>query len=95
MITFKHYFSLGHPEITLTLAGIVMIAVAYFSIRALKTDKFGLSFKQEPDENAFLKSQAEALLVAQTFGKTVDKQGDGGVSFGEGDFGGAGSGGKY
>lgn len=95
VITFKYYFSLGHPEITLSVAGIVMIGVAYFSIKALIADRFGLSFKQEPDENAFLKSQAEALLLAQTFGKTVEKQVDEGVSFGEGDFGGAGSGGKY
>jgi uncharacterized membrane protein YgcG len=95
VITFKHYFSLGHPEFTLTLAGMIMIAAAYFSIRYLKEDKFGLSFKEEPDEDAFLKSQAEALLVAQTFGRAGDKQGESGVNFGEGDFGGAGSGGKY
>lgn len=95
VITFKHYFSLGHPEFTLTLAGVVMIAAAYFSIRYLKEDKYGLSFKEEPDEDAFLKSQAEALLVAQTFGRAGEKQGESGVNFGEGDFGGAGSGGKY
>jgi len=93
-LTFKYYFSLGHPEVSLTIAGIVMIGVAYFSIRYLKTDKKGITFKDDPNENNFLKSNAEALIIAQSFSSPAQTS-TGGVEMGGGDFGGAGSGGKY
>ncbi|MGB3946688.1 MAG: hypothetical protein WBM13_01780 [Bacteroidia bacterium] len=98
--TFKYYFSLGHPEISLTIAGVVMILIAYTSIRYLKTDKHGVTFKEDIDEDNFLKTNAEALLIAQSFSKQVysSPQPDnnlGGADLGGGDFGGAGSGGNY
>ena len=96
-VTFKYYFSMGHPEITLTLAGIVMVVVAYVSIRYLKTDKFGITYKEEFDEDNFLKSNAEALVLMQSFATatspsqpTIDNE-----KFGGGEFGGAGSGGNF
>ncbi len=93
-LTFKYYFSLGHPEITLTLAGLVMIALAYISIRYLKTDKYGLTFKDDPNETNFLKANAEALAIAQSFGSAATAQ-QTGVEFGGGKFGGGGSGSTY
>lgn len=92
VLTFKYYFSLGHPEITLTIAGIIMILAAYFSIRYLRSDKHGITFKEDPDEDNFLKTNAEALIIAQTFSQV--KQPDT-TNFGGGDFGGAGSGGSF
>lgn len=94
VLTFKYYFSLGHPEITLTIAGIIMIAVAYLSIRYLKEDRKGITFKLDPDEETFLKSNAEALIIAQSFSGPVQST-DQGVDMGGGKFGGAGSGGNY
>ena len=85
---------MGHPEITLTVAGLIMILVAYFSIKYFKTDKHGLTYKEELDENSFLKSQAEALALVQTFGQqptSINKT----ENFGGGEFGGAGSGGNF
>jgi hypothetical protein len=98
-LTFKYYFSLGHPEISLTIAGIVMIVIAYISIRYLKTDKLGITFKEDIDEDNFLKTNAEALLIAQSFSQQVHssqpENNVGNTDFGGGDFGGAGSGGNY
>lgn len=98
-LTFKYYFSLGHPEISLTIAGIIMIAIAYVSIRYLKTDKHGITFKEEIDEDNFLKTNAEALAIVQTFSHTGDAnqevvQGNK-DTFGGGNFGGAGSGSDF
>ncbi|MBL7884272.1 MAG: hypothetical protein JNL69_09395 [Bacteroidia bacterium] len=93
--TFKYYFSLGHPEITLTFAGIAMILTAYFSIRYLKIDKHGITFKEDMDEDNFLKSNAEALLVAQSFSQQVHTPQQPENTFGGGNFGGAGSGEKF
>ena len=69
-ITFKYYFSLGHPEVVLTLTGACLIAVAYFSIRYLRMHKHGLTFEADPDEDGFILTNAEALLQARTFGHT-------------------------
>lgn len=100
VLTFKYYFSLGHPEISLTVAGIVMILIAYLSIRYLKTDKHGITFKEDVDEDNFLKTNAEALIIAQSFSQQVHSSPQpennlGGTDLGGGDFGGAGSGGNY
>jgi hypothetical protein len=94
VLTFKYYFSLGHPEVTLTLAGLVMIALAYGSIKYLATDKYGITFKDDPNEDNFLKSNAEALVIAQSFG-THAQPTDTGVDVGGGQFGGGGSGNKF
>ena len=100
VLTFKYYFSLGHPEISLSVAGIVMIMLAYLSIRYLKTEKHGITFKEDIDEDNFLKTNAEALLIAQSFSQQVHSSSQpennlGSSNFGGGDFGGAGSGGNY
>lgn len=94
VLTFKYYFSLGHPEITLTIAGLIMIAIAYASIKYLKTDKHGITFKEEIDEDSFLKSNAEALIIAQNLqGHHVNSENK--FEMGGGQFGGAGSGEQF
>lgn len=93
VLTFKYYFSLGHPEITLTLVGSLLIAIAYFSIKFLKTPQYGITFEEDYDEDNFLKSNAEALVIAQQMGGQQQTQS--GPEFGGGGFGGAGSGGNF
>lgn len=93
VLTFKHYFSLGHPEVTLTLAGSIMIIIAYFSIKYLKTPKHGITYEEETDEDNFLKTNAEALVIAQSFSQQSQPQND--PKFGEGGFGGGGAGSKF
>lgn len=94
VLTFKYYFSMGHPEVTLTLAGIVMIGLAYSSIKYLATDRHGITFKDDPNEDNFMRSNAEALVIAQSFG-THTQTTDSGVEMGGGQFGGGGSGNKF
>lgn len=95
VITFKHYFSLGHPEITLTIAGILMILIAYAAIKYLKTPKYGITFEEEQDEDNFLKTNAEAVLLAQSFTQHTPEHGDQSATFGGGNSGGGGAGGDY
>jgi uncharacterized membrane protein YgcG len=96
VITFKYYFSLGHPEITLTSAGVIMILIAYAAIKYLKTPKYGITFDEDTDSDDFLKTNAEAMLVAQTFahpGAAAAKGND--FEFGGGESGGGGAGGSF
>ncbi len=93
VFTFKYYFSLGHHEITITLAGAIMIGVAWFVNKLLKTPKAGLTVNKEDLENEFNLSDAEALIIAESMGKDSAQQDN--FEFGEGNFGGGGSGGKF
>jgi hypothetical protein len=95
VLTFKWYFSIGHPEITLTTAGLVMIILSYAGIRYLSEDRYGITFKDDPNADDFLKSNAEALLIARNFGSSATQAGDHGAEGGGGEFGGAGSGERY
>ena len=65
--TFKYYFSLGHLEILLTIAGIIVIGIAYAATRYFQTPRHGITFEEEPGEDHFLQTNAEALLQAQSF----------------------------
>jgi hypothetical protein len=94
-LTFKYYFSLGHPEIALTVAGIVLIIVAYYSIKYFKTPKYGITFEDQIDEDSFLKSNAEALIIVESLTQKSASVSQDGVEFGGGQSGGAGSGGSY
>ncbi len=95
-LTFKYYFSLGHPEVSLTLAGIIMILIAYISIKYLKTPQKGITFEKEIDEDNFFKTNVEALIIAQSFSQQAESSPtESTTEFGGGEFGGAGSGGKF
>ena len=89
--TFKYYYSLGHQEITLTISGIVMIVVAWLSIRYLKVPKFGITYIEDINENTVENFDAEALLTAQTFLNTQSQPGNNTTEFGGGKFGGGGA----
>ncbi len=88
-LTFKYYFSLGHPETSLTIAGGVLMAIAYMAIRYLKTDKYGITFKEQIDEDNYFTANMEALTVVQGFGNSDAPPKD---TFGGGSFGGGGAG---
>ncbi len=94
-LTFKYYFSLGHPEIALTASGIVLIVVAYFSIKYFKIPKYGITFEEQVDEDSFLKTNAEALIIVESLTQKTTPLSQDGVEFGGGQSGGAGSGGSY
>ena len=94
-LTFKNYFSLGHPEIILTVAGVIMILVAYFSIKYLKIPRNGITFQADPDEDNLLNSNSEALIIAQTFSQQAQTKQSDSPQFGGGEFGGGGAGSDY
>jgi hypothetical protein len=87
--TFKYYFSLGHPEITLTLAGAVLITVALALFRYLRTMRNGYT-RENIIKEKWASANPEAFIMSQTLGgnkMTVEEVGDmggGGVSTGGG-----------
>ena len=94
--TIRFYHSVLPVEVALTLGGLVLFAIAYFSIKKIKDNETGLTFKPDRinNSNAFL--NAEALIVASTFGlKPEAKPQDSPMDFGGGGFSGGGSEGSF
>jgi hypothetical protein len=79
----------------LTLGGLVLFAIAYFMIKKLKDKETGLTFTPERlhESNAFL--NAEALIVASTFGMKPEVKPVNPMEFGGGGFSGGGSEGSF
>ena len=88
-LTFKARFSVGHPEILLTLVGALVIFIAYISIKYLKTPKHG--FTNDADQNF---EELEALAIVQTF-KPSHAANDSKIEMGGGKFGGGGAGSEF
>ncbi|QHT67786.1 hypothetical protein GXP67_14650 [Rhodocytophaga rosea] len=93
VLTFKYYFSLGHHEVTLTIAGAIMVGIAYGCIRYLKKNPTPYTYQEDISDETPSFSQAESLIHAQTFGPSVVPEKD--FDFGGGKFGGGGAGGQY
>ena len=95
VLTFRHYFSLGHPEVLVTLAGAALVGFAYVAIRLLKRGDLPFTYAQdveEPEEG----QELESFVVNETFAASVQSQAPAGeIQFGGGQFGGGGSQGNY
>ena len=93
--TIRFYYSVLPIEVALTLGGLVLFAIAYFSIKKLKDREIGLTFKPDRinNSNAFL--NAEMLIVASQFGLKPEAVNESPMEYGGGGFSGGGSGGSY
>lgn len=94
--TIRFYYSVLPIEVALTLGGLVLFTIAYFSIKNLKDKESGLTFKPDRINNSNDLLNAEALIVASTFGlKPEVKPADSPMDFGGGGFSGGGSEGNF
>ena len=93
--TIRFYHSVLPVEVALTLGGLVLFAISYFSIKKLKDKESGLTFKPDRinNSNAFL--NAETLIVASQFGLQPEVSNESPMEFGGGDFSGGGSSGSF
>jgi len=92
VFTFKYYFSLGHPEVTITIAGALVLGITIYALRYLKKPKNGITRERVAAANLdFLTS--EALLISQSVGSSAQPhQKD---LLGGGGFGGGGASGNF
>ena len=95
VITFKYYFSLGMPVLTITLSGAILIIVALLLLNYLKQPRKGYT-REKLLDNKWSSTDIMAVVASQTLG---GNQSSGSVSedinFGGGKFGGAGAGGNW
>ncbi|WP_166925271.1 hypothetical protein [Flavobacterium poyangense] len=94
--SFRFYYSVLPIEVALTLGGLLLFAIAFFSIKKLKNQEEGLTFKPDRISNSNDFLNAEALIIASTFAmKPEVKPADSPMEFGDGGFSGGGSEGKF
>ncbi|SHL81973.1 hypothetical protein [Flavobacterium saccharophilum] len=94
--TIRFYHSVLPIEVALTLGGVVLFAIAYFSIKKLKEKERGLTFKPDRINHSNALLNAEALIVASTFGmKPGVKPESSPMEFGGGGYSGGGSEGNF
>jgi len=93
VFTFKYYFSTGHLEISLTLAGAVLLGISIYLMRYLKTPKQG--FTGEPIlQNKYLDANLEAFVINNTMSVNAPMGGEAPLGQG-GEFGGGGASGEF
>jgi hypothetical protein len=94
--SFRYYHSILPIQVALTLGGLILFGISFFFIRKLKTKESGLTFKPDKISNSNTFLNAEALIIASTFGmKPEVKAPDSPMEFGDGGFSGGGSGGTF
>ncbi|MCD0471983.1 hypothetical protein [Flavobacterium sp. JAS] len=93
--TIRFYYSVLPIEVALTLGGLVLFVIAYFSIKRLKDNETGLTFKPDRINNSNSILNAEALIVASTFGLKPEVKSESPMDFGGGGFSGGGSEGTF
>lgn len=95
IFSIRFYYSVLPTEVALTLGGFVLFMIAYFSIQKLKNKESGLTFKPDRINTSNAILNAEALIVASTFGAKPEVKTDSPMDFGGGGFSGGGSGGSF
>lgn len=86
--TFKYYYSLGHPEISLTIAGLLLLMVAILLLNYLKVMRNGFT-RENILSSRWANANVEAFVISQTMGG--NQQPDVGDVPGGGGFGGGGA----
>lgn len=87
ILTFKYYFSIAPPEVTLTVAGALVIVLAVSLLHYLRVMRYGITRENILGEK-WASASLEGFLVSQTMGGNEAKPHDqfegGGGSFGGG-----------
>lgn len=93
VFTFKYYFSLGHPEITLTISGLILTGISLWLMQYLKVIRHGFTRENHLPEK-WADMNVEALIISQTLGgnQITENPVEGG---GGGDFSGGGASTQY
>ncbi|KRD10204.1 hypothetical protein ASE21_10815 [Flavobacterium sp. Root901] len=95
IFTIRFYYSVLPIEAGLTIGGLIMFGIAYFSIQNLKNKESGMTFKPDRINHSNAILNAETLIVASALGVKPEVKTGSPIEFEGGDFSGGGSGGSF
>jgi len=90
-LTYQYYYHPVSIEYLMTFAGLLMILFSWYSIKYLKRNAGRFTFREEPPTGSNEHRNIEALATVQVMGQTATDTEEG-FKFGDGKFGGGGSG---
>ena len=94
-VTFKYYFSLGQPILSITIAGAFLISISLLLLNYLKQNKHGFTREKLISDKA-ISNDLVAFIASQSLGGNKPSlTNDDNQKFGGGEFGGAGAGNKW
>ncbi|KDN56459.1 hypothetical protein [Flavobacterium seoulense] len=93
--TIRYYHQILPIEIALILGGLLLFAIAYFSIKKLKDRTTGITFQPDRFINSSDFINTEALILTSQFGLKPETTVESPMEFGGGDFSGGGSSGGF
>ena len=93
--TFGLYYPIVSIEVALTLGGLIIFAIAYFSIKKLKDKTTGTTFQPDRFINSNDFMHTEALILTAQFGLKPENSVNSPMEFGGGGFSGGGSEGSF
>jgi hypothetical protein len=96
IFTIRYYHSILPIEVAMTLGGILLFTISYFSIQKLKNKTSGVTFQVDKLTQKNYLINAEILIASATFGiKPETKIEDSPMKLGGGDFSGGGASGSF
>ncbi len=97
ILAIKYYHHILPPETAMMFGGIVLILLAYFGIKYLKTPKHGITFElyKRNTKHEALANIANVVVSAIVANQPVTHTQDSGIESGGGQFGGGGAGADY
>ncbi|SHG25694.1 hypothetical protein [Flavobacterium defluvii] len=95
VFTIRFYYSVLPIEAALTIGGLILFGIAFFSIQKLKNKESGLTFKPDRINHSTAILNAETLIVASALGMKPEVKAESPMEFGDGGFSGGGSGGSF
>ena len=94
VFTYKYYVHLFPIEYTITISGIIVLVIAWVSIKYLKSNSGKFTYEPDSDDDNQGLLNAEAFIASQTSLQGADQPVQGN-NYGGGSFGGGGAGGNY
>lgn len=95
VITYKYYYSSGHPEISLTVAGIILTGITVWVLNKLKQPINGFTREKLLTQDG-LNAHTESVIISSTMGGMQDRpEVENPPKMGGGQFGGGGAGSEF
>ncbi len=91
ILTYRYYYAIMPIEWALTLAGILVLVLAVFLIKYLKTPQHGFAYLLKTSKTNFIESLVMNQLLQQSAHTTAEHN----IKYGGGDFDGGGAGSEY
>jgi hypothetical protein len=95
IFTIRYYYFILPTEIALTIGGIILFFISYFTIKKIKNKTSGVTYQKDRFSDSSLINNAQIVSSTIQFGVKTESSTNSPMEYGDGDFSGGGAGGEY